>query len=81
MSKELNCDNTIFLYYVMKQWEDNRILNFIVHLGPGCHIYLLFPFNILSNTLKLVYETDIYPNYAIIQIASILNFDSSQDVD
>lgn len=65
----------------MKQWEDNRILNFIVHLVSGCHIYLVFPFNISSNTLKLLYEIDIHPNYAIIQIAAILNFDSSQDVD
>lgn len=52
-----------------------------MHLGFGSHIYLLFPFNISSDSLKLVYEIDIHPNYAVIQIASILNFDSSQDVD
>lgn len=44
-------------------------------------LYLLFAFNTSNNTLKLVYEIDIHPNYAIIQIASTLTFDSSQDVD
>lgn len=65
---------------MVKRWEDNRILKFIVHLGFGSRIYL-FPFNTSSDSLKLVFKIDIHPNYAIIQIVSILNFDSSQDVD